>query len=291
VVVGARIDKHSLLDDPVISPRLSAMMKITGGWKLRGNVSTGFKAPQVFDEDLHITQVGGEGHLYLNADDLTEEKSVSYSATLDYLGMAGTYPAQFGITGFHTTLTDQFQLVDADDPSTDYHEFERRNGDGLTVSGLEFQAGLKPHSTLELQGSFTLQSDELDSPEPDFGTTRLFRTPGQYGNIMAYYNPHHRLSVFAAMNYTGSMKAPHYAGYIDEDRLESTDSFVTMDIGLTYELKHTKSGGHGAKLKIGIKNITDAYQDDLDLGIDRDAGYVYGPATPRLFYTGIELGI
>ncbi len=291
IVAGVRIDKHSLLDDPVISPRISGMVKITDSWRIRGNVSTGFKAPQVFDEDLHITQVNGEGQLIENADDLAEEKSVSFSGTVDYMGFIADHMAQVGITGFHTILDDQFQIVDADDPSTDYYEFARQNGDGLTVSGVELQAGFMVTTQLELQGSVTVQTDELDSPEPDFGSTRLFRTPEQYGNLMVFYNPHDRISIFAGVNYTGSMKAPHYAGYVSTDRLEETDSFVTLDVGINYELYHHKSGTGCTKLKLGVKNITDEYQDDLDVGIDRDAGYIYGPATPRMVYAGIEFGI
>lgn len=291
IVAGVRLDKHSLLDDPVISPRLSALMKLTDTWSLRGNVSTGFKPPQVFDEDLHITQVNGEGQLITNSDDLKEEKSLSFSGTLDYIGELGDMLVQGGVTGFHTILDDQFQLIEADDPATDYFEFSRRNGDGLTVSGIELQAGVKPSAVLELHGSVTFQTDELDSAEPDFGSTRLFRTPEQYGNLMAYYDPHDCVSFFAGVNYTGSMKAPHYAGYIATDRLEETDSFVTLDLGMTYKLSHKKFGDGNTKLKLGVKNITDEYQDDLDSGIDRDAGYIYGPATPRMIYTGIEFGI
>ena len=291
IVAGVRLDKHSLLDDPVISPRLSALMKLTETWSLRGNVSTGFKPPQVFDEDLHIEQVNGEGQLIENANNLKEEKSLSFSGTLDYIGEIREMLVQGGITGFHTVLDDQFQIIEADDPATDYFEFERRNGDGLTVSGIELQAGLKPVAVLEIHGSLTFQSDELDSAEPDFVSTHLFRTPEQYGNLMAYYDMLEQVSLFAGMNYTGSMKAPHYAGYIETDRLEETDSFLTFDLGLTYKLSHSSFGDGNTKIKLGVKNITDAYQDDLDRGMDRDAGYIYGPASPRLIYTGIEFGI
>jgi len=86
------------------------------------------------------------------------------------------------------------------------------------------------------------------------------------------------------------MKAPHYAGYIATDRLEETDAFFTLDLGFTYELSH-KSHDRAPVIKAGIKNIMDEYQDDLDKGIDRDAGYVYGPATPRMVYAGIEFGL
>ncbi len=32
----------------------------------------------------------------------------------------------------------------------------------------------------------------------------------------------------------------------------------------------------------------DSYQKDIDKGMDRDSGYVYGPAKPRAFYGALE---
>ena len=291
LVAGARVDRHSLLDDPVVSPRVSAMYKLNDELKLRGSVSTGFKAPQVFDEDLHITQGNGEGQVSRNSTGREEEKSVSFSGTLDYMKVFGSFGVQAGITGFHTVLDDQFQIVEADDPSTDQYEFERRNGDGLTVSGVELQAGYRTRRIFEIQGNFTFQSDELDSPEPDFSTTRLFRTPEQYGSLTTFIRPDKRWSFFVGLNYTGSMKAPHYAGYIATDRLETTDPFLTLDLGATVCLIHTNSGKGETQLRFGVKNATDSYQDDFDKGVDRDAGYVYGPASPRMWYVGTSIGL
>ncbi|MFH2042200.1 MAG: hypothetical protein ABIJ35_06725 [Acidobacteriota bacterium] len=39
---------------------------------------------------------------------------------------------------------------------------------------------------------------------------------------------------------------------------------------------------------VGVFNLFNAYQSDLDLGINRDAGYVYGPSKPRSLYLGFE---
>lgn len=46
-----------------------------------------------------------------------------------------------------------------------------------------------------------------------------------------------------------------------------------------------------SKINAGVKNLADSYQSDLDKGEDRDAGYIYGPVSPRMFYVGIEHGI
>ena len=39
----------------------------------------------------------------------------------------------------------------------------------------------------------------------------------------------------------------------------------------------------------GVKNLTNAYQNDFDTLRDRDSGYVYGPGAPRTFYLGLRL--
>jgi outer membrane receptor for ferrienterochelin and colicins len=57
-------------------------------------------------------------------------------------------------------------------------------------------------------------------------------------------------------------------------------------VGLTYKLP--LNNGLNTKLNIGIKNIFDAYQDDLDQGTDRDPAYVFGSTRPRTFYFGIQ---
>ena len=291
IVAGARVDNNSLLDDPIFSPRISALVELTEDINIRGNISTGFKAPQVFDEDLHITQVNGEGQIIRNGDDLTEERSISYSGTIEMSREINSQFVQIGITGFYTVLDDQFQVVERDDVSTEEQEFVRINGDGLSVSGVEIQVGYKPVKPLELQGSLTLQTDELDSPEEDFGSTRIFKTPEQYGNILVYYDPFERLSVFGGVNYTGEMKVPHYAGYISDDALETTDAYFSLDLGISMKVAFLGEGKGWQKLNLGIKNITDEYQEDLDKGIDRDAGYMYGPMTPRMYYVGMEIGI
>ena len=81
------------------------------------------------------------------------------------------------------------------------------------------------------------------------------------------------------LRYTGRMKAPHYAGFIPENRLEVTDPFLTLDIGVARAFR--VSSDQQLVATLGIKNLTNAYQDDLDRGPDRDSGYVYGPRFPR----------
>ena len=39
----------------------------------------------------------------------------------------------------------------------------------------------------------------------------------------------------------------------------------------------------------GVKNVTNAYQNDFDSGKNRDSNYVYGPSLPRTFFVGVRL--
>lgn len=81
------------------------------------------------------------------------------------------------------------------------------------------------------------------------------------------------------------MEVPHYAGYIPTDRLEKSPSFFTLDLALARKLK---VGDVDMTLTAGVKNLFDDYQDDLDIGPNRDAGYVYGPRYPRMFHLGCK---
>jgi outer membrane receptor for ferrienterochelin and colicins len=45
------------------------------------------------------------------------------------------------------------------------------------------------------------------------------------------------------------------------------------------------------EINAGVKNVLVHYQRDLDQGMDRDAGYIYGPAAPRTFFAGVNLKI
>ena len=89
--------------------------------------------------------------------------------------------------------------------------------------------------------------------------------------------------------YTGSMIVQHYAGYIEEDVVATTPSFFENNFKIDFspELKSQVEMTFSA----GIQNITNAYQSDFDLGIKRDADYVYGPGRPRTYFAGLSINL
>lgn len=292
ILLGARFDDHNLVEDPVISPRANILYKINSELQFRLGYARGFRAPQVFDEDLHITQVGGEGTVITNASNLNPEYSNAFSASLDYNKYMDDW--SFGITvdGFHTKLTDVFILEEQGIAGNGDLLLERRNGSGATVTGITINPKVQYKDKLSLQFGLTLQNSEYDdavqwSETVNNTSKRFFRTPDEYGFYVFSWNASSTLTLNLSGVFTGSMLAQHYAGYIEDDVLESTPSFFenNFKIDFTPKLK----SNIGMTFSAGIQNFTDAYQDDFDLGVERDAGYIYGPGRPRTYFLGMAI--
>ena len=84
VLSGVRFDKHSLLSNLIISPRFSFLYNIKQNLQLRLSYSTGFRAPQAFDTDLHIAFSGGGISRISLDNDLKEENSQRFSSSFNY---------------------------------------------------------------------------------------------------------------------------------------------------------------------------------------------------------------
>ncbi len=287
LVAGGRVDRHSALRDAVVSPRVAAVWFASPAFTVRASLGSGFRAPQVFDEDLHVTQVGGEGQVIRNHPELEAERARSTLLSAEWTRSLGRGSAMAELALFHTRLTDLFHVVDDDDPRTPEAEFQRINLGGARVVGAELSLGVSL-AAVTAQLGWTMQRARLDEPEPDFGSRRMFRSPDQLGLAMIGWTPAPHWRATATARYFGSVALPHYAGYILEDRLEITPSLVTTDLALTHTISLGSSEGPRLELTAGVRNLTDRYQRDLDQGPLRDSGYVYGPRQPRTFFTAVR---
>lgn len=287
VVYGARVDDHSELDEPVFSPRLALMSTLRSDLTLRLSAARGFRPPVVFDEDLHIELAGGAARFVEPDPELREETSTAYLASLEWrpsFGRKGS--ASFEVAWFQTELDDLFHVIENDDPSTATEELLRTNLGTARVAGLELSASLRWGSRFDAQLGFVQQRSRFGEPEPDFGSRDFFRTPERHGTLSLRVGLPRGLDLFVGGRYTGPMWAPHYAGFIAEDRLERTESFVELDLSLA---RTFRVSGQDLTVTVGAKNLTDAYQEDLDQGLDRDSNYVYGPRLPRAVHVGLRL--
>jgi outer membrane receptor for ferrienterochelin and colicins len=285
ILTGLRLNRHTALDGMIFTPRLSVLVNLSRDLGFRTSFSTGFRAPQVFDEDLHITQVGGEGMMVVNSADLREEKSYSLNSGFDFGKQLDSNLIQFSVEAFFNKLTNTFILHEIE-RIENARIFERINGSGSKVYGLSVDFGLVLGPRFSLSSGWTFQRSKLDEPEPDFGSREFFRTPDAYGFVNLSLKSKKWANLLLSAEYTGSMIVPHYAGYIEEDRLETTTSFWVVNLKLQRPINITQASS--VSVSLGVHNLLNSYQEDLDKGIDRDSGYVYGPAKPRSFYLGFE---
>lgn len=121
----------------------------------------------------------------------------------------------------------------------------------------------------------------------DLTTKRMPRTPDYYGYFTFSSAPLKNFDFSLSGTYTGKMIVPHYAGYIAEDRMETTPQFFDLNLKLNYTFvlhDHIKF-----QLNTGVQNIFNSFQKDLDKGEFRDAGYFYGLTQPRTFFIGFKI--
>lgn len=292
LLFGFRFDKHNLIDNLIVSPRLNLRYSPSESVNFRTSYSSGFRAPQIFDEDLDVRSVGGEALLVINSPALETEKSQSYSVSADLYHSFGVVNTNLLIEGFYTNLDNVFVLEDIGTDSNGNTILERRNGSGAVVKGINFEGRVVPFEKIQVQFGLTLQKSEYkeaqkwsDNPNIEPQKT-MFRAPNQYGYLTASYQVIKPMLISLSGTYTGKMLVQHFAGYIAEDMEKVTPEFYDVNLKLSYEFKLNES----AKLQLngGVQNIFNSYQNDFDKGELRDAGYIYGPAMPRTYFFGLK---
>ena len=294
MLVGARLDKHNLIDHPIFSPRVNFLYKPSDNLQARLTYSTGFRAPQAYDEDLHVTAVGGEGVQIRLADGLREERSNSFSGSVDWSFPMGHWQSNILLEGFYTDLHHVFVLEDIGEDQNGDKIKERRNGSGAKVYGVNLDAKVAHGREAQLQLGFTVQRSRYNRAEvwtsegEEAQTTkRMPRTPDYYGYFTFTSAPLKNFDFSLSGTYTGKMIVPHMAGYIEKSRMEHTPQFMDLNLKLNYTFvlkDHIKMQVNG-----GVQNIFNSFQKDLDKGEFRDAGYFYGPTQPRTYFVGIKI--
>ena len=291
MLVGARLDKHNLIDHPIFSPRVNFLYKPSDNLQARLTYSTGFRA---YDEDLHVTAVGGEGVQIRLADGLREERSNSFSGSVDWSFPMGHWQSNILLEGFYTDLHHVFVLEDIGEDQNGDKIKERRNGSGAKVYGVNLDAKVAHGREAQLQLGFTVQRSRYNRAEvwtsegeEEQTTKRMPRTPDYYGYFTFTSAPLKNFDFSLSGTYTGKMIVPHMAGYIEKSRMEHTPQFMDLNLKLNYTFvlkDHIKMQVNG-----GVQNIFNSFQKDLDKGEFRDAGYFYGPTQPRTYFVGIKI--
>ncbi|WP_462353422.1 TonB-dependent receptor [Alistipes timonensis] len=294
LLIGGRLDKHNLVDHVIFSPRANVRFNPSESVNLRVSYAGGYRAPQAFDEDMHIAVVGGERVRIRLADDLKEERSHSVSLSADLYHTFGSVQANLLVEGFYTKLEDVFALRDIEDTADGGKIKERYNGSGATVRGLNVEGRAAFTRWFELQAGMTWQRSRYSGPEQWSEDAevppvrRMFRTPDLYGYFTASFKPLRRFTADVTGTCTGEMLVQHMAGSgVDRDVAVTTPTFCDVNLRLAYDLRIYKE--ITLQLYGGVQNIFNAYQKDFDQGAERDSGYVYGPSMPRSWFVGAKI--
>jgi outer membrane receptor for ferrienterochelin and colicins len=289
IMAGFRADAHNATkEDIIINPRLNLLYDIKSNLQWRTSYAKGFRAPQVFSEDIHARIAAGEVALVVLADGLVSETSHSFLTSIDWNKVGENSEGGFTFELFYTRLQNPFILEQLTETF-----WEKRNGAGANVYGINLEGKYAPGQQWQFQGAVTIQQatyDEAVQWSENFTNENknFFRAPNFYGNILATYAPVKHFQNNLSLVYTGSMYTPHYAGFIDEDTLKRTQDFMEVNwkSSYTFSLKNQVQ----LQVNAGVQNIFNSFQRDFDFGVNRDASYIYGPSRPRTIFVGLKIG-
>lgn len=324
ILIGARLDKHALVKHAIISPRANVRFNPTKELTLRVSYSKGFRAPQLFDEDLHVDNAGGDLILSRNSPTLKEETSHSFSGSIDWYHRFGAWQLNLMGEAFYTQLDDAFSSVQQDDKENPGAKVKiRGNSAGAKVFGGNFEGKAAYLNYGQLQAGITVQKsrwkEEQQWDEADaFKTIRMYRTPNLYAYFVGTANFTKKLAFSISGNYTGNMLVGHSipteedgtltqfngqpSAIIHADRMLNgagqtattygprtfkTPDFFEFGCKLSYDFRLYETGT--IQLALGVQNLFNSYQSDFDRGHPRDSNYIYGPGTPRSYYAAVKI--
>jgi len=285
-------------DFNIPSPRLSFKYSPSKESSLRFSYARGFRAPQAFNEDLHIETVGGAALFVILDPDLKTEFSNSLSASYSFQKLGRKNEQQLIVEGFYTSLDNPFILSAQRELSNGTATLTKRNGSGAKVYGINLEYNFAFADALELRSGLTLQRNRYNEAEliwenpqdanDQVSSEDLLRSPEIYGFFNLSYQVQPKLSLKANLNYSGTMLVPHVINPETERTVikRSPDFF---DFGLIADYQLVEGEDWQLELSGGVQNIFNAYQSDFDRGAERDANYIYGPLQPRSFVLGLNL--
>ncbi len=313
LLTGARYDRalvdgvyrigqleRSIDDDfGVISPRFTFLYSLSDQVQLRGGYARGFRAPQAFNEDLHIASAGGEPVFVLLSENLEKETSDAFTASWNYSKSSGGDQLELSFQGFYTQLNNPFVLVNTGSqlPNGSIIE-EVRNGVGAIVAGINTEVNYAIGSRWIIQTGATIQKTRFREEqilfEPDqpsegqlVSSRRFMRMPNAYGYGNVTYQTEKDWQFSLSNVLTGGMLVPEILQSNGNLVLRNSSAFWDATFKASYHF-HIGKNLH-FDVSGGIQNLFNSYQDDFQIGPTRDSDYIYGPGRPRTYFFSIKL--
>ncbi len=276
----------------VVNPRLSVLYKISKHWRARAGYASGFRAPQAFEEDLHLSILGGDARIVQLSPDLEMETSHSFNLGIESDIHAGQWEGRISIDGFYTVLNNPF----VDIPFTDYLlngtdtiaiiDTKVNDPSGAWVAGVNLETEwVSEHWAVQAGWTFQQARYGLEREwYPGEFSDQLLRAPNSYGYAVLAYIPNSKWRFDVSGNFTGSMITPNERLQV----LVNTPFFADINASVqrTWNIKNTR-----LTLETGVYNLLNPYQPDIEIGWERDANYFYGPLRPLSAYVSFAIGM
>lgn len=289
----AETQQHQDRTFHVVNPRISIIGRLSDEIQLRGTYAGGFRGPQAFDEDLHLSTLQGFARLIRIDPQLRPERS--HSVTLSFDANTSSPTSAFGITidGFATLLQAPFvtSLTSETVAGSTASIALKTNGDAAWVAGINTELRHALSRRIETTIAFTVQDARYETAQvlaqgPDgrvVSSTYITRTPNVYGSFTSSFLLGDDWSADIATIVTGPMNVVNERTIT----MHRTPWFCDLALRCAYDI-HIADVWE-MTIGAGIVNIFGAYQQDLERGAMRDAAYVYGPLRPRTFT--LSLGV
>lgn len=242
-LLGGRLDEHSLVKKPIFSPRTTFRYNPIRDINLRLSYAKGFRAPQIFDEELHVGFANGEQKKIVNDPNLRPEESHAITVSADMYGNWGEVKTNFLIEGFYNRITNIFVDKETEKIVQGFRYYERTNSEGALVYGVNLEGRLV-WQMLQLQAGMSLVSHKYDNPVAwgEYVTTtdgkslaegsmplvedgavvnasqeskQMMRTPNVYGYFTFNIEPVSDFNISLSGNLYGPMQVPHSILYGD----------------------------------------------------------------------------
>jgi len=283
----------------VVSPRFTLLYDINDKLQFRGGYARGFRAPQAFNEDLHISSAGGEPVFVVLSDNLIKETSDAWTGSLNYTEVKGERQFNVNFQGFYTQLNNPFVLVNTGSqlPNGSIVE-EVRNGSGAFVTGVNTEINYAIGKRWVFQSGFTAQQAKFNELqvlfEPEAGeegsevsSEHFMRVPNLYGYFNLTFESTKEWEFSLSNLYTGAMQVPEILQTNGELVIRNSQQFLDTTIKLSHHF-HLGKGLH-ITASGGVQNLFNSYQTDFQSGPTRDSDYIYGPARPRTIFFGLSI--
>lgn len=293
--LGLRGDKHNLMGKIMFRPVALVCYSMTPRILLRAGYASGYRAPEVYDEDLHVSMVGGERVKTVLAEDLKAERSHSFTFSCDSYLTTGIFKWNLSGEGFYNILSHSFDNRYL--PDNDVNGFallERYNSVGARVWGVNAELAGSVDDLMHFDVGATIQDSRYNEPrrwsEDAAPTDKMFRSPDAYGYGSMCFHIGKRCEMCLSGIYTGRMWVQHSAGSgVEQDVAVSTPQFLQVNINAEYHIPVAATVD--MTLTVGAKNLFNSYQRDFDCGASRDSGYIYGPSVPFSPYLGLRIAL